>query len=68
MEPFEAVVELYVSKAGFRFDWPVAAMHQSTLTCEQCFCGALKGVSLVIDLYGSSVAFTAVAHSTQRTF
>lgn len=33
MEPPEAVIELYVSEAGFLLDWSFAAVHQSTITC-----------------------------------
>ena len=29
MEPLEAVIELYVSEAGFRLNRPFAAVHQS---------------------------------------
>ena len=38
MEPLEAVIELYVSEAGFRLNRPFAAVHQSTITCKQCLC------------------------------
>ena len=35
MEPLEAVVELYVSKAGFRLNRSPASMHQTFVTGQQ---------------------------------
>lgn len=67
MEPLEAVIELYVSEAGFRLNRPFAAVYQSTVTCKQCFCRALEWVGPVIDFYSLSVAFSVVADATKQT-
>ena len=48
MEHHEAMIELFVSEAGFRLDRSSAAVHQSAITCKQCLCRVLECVGPMI--------------------